>query len=62
MLCLLVLVPLLSGCGSGGLFNMSEDWCRAHVSASEARCGTHQERVASRSTESSADSDMRRQD
>jgi hypothetical protein len=57
---LLVLVPLLSSCGSGGLFNMSEDWCRAHVNASEARCGTRQERVAERNTERSAarDSDI----
>jgi len=56
-----MLVPLLSSCGSGGLFNMSDDWCRAHLNASEARCGTREQRVANRTSESSADSDGNRQ-
>lgn len=58
VLCLLMVVPLLASCGSGGLFNMSEEWCRAHVNASAARCGSRQERVASRSSEGSADGDV----
>ncbi len=32
------LVPLLTCCASSGLYNMSDDWCAAHVNASPARC------------------------
>lgn len=35
---LVVLIPLLASCASSGLYNMSDDWCAAHVGASEARC------------------------
>jgi len=41
-----VLVPLLASCASSGLYNMSDDWCATHLSASEARCPDHQESVA----------------
>jgi hypothetical protein len=61
-LSLLLLLPILASCGSGGLFNMSEDWCQTHVHASEARCGTHQERMATRTGQSSTDSDVRTHD
>jgi hypothetical protein len=57
-----LLVPFLAACGSGGFFNMSEDWCRAHVNASEARCGTHQERVANRTSQSSTDGNIGQHD
>ena len=33
-----VLVPLLASCASSGLYNMSDEWCGAHLNASAARC------------------------
>jgi hypothetical protein len=32
------LVFLLASCASSGLYNMSDDWCAAHLNASAARC------------------------
>jgi len=37
-----VLVPLAS-CASSGLYNMSDDWCTAHLDASAARCPNNEE-------------------
>jgi hypothetical protein len=39
------LVSLLASCASSGLYNMSDDWCAAHLDASAARCPSHQKRV-----------------
>lgn len=33
-----MLVPLLASCASSGLYNMSDEWCGAHLNASAARC------------------------
>ena len=41
-----VLVPLLAACASSGLYNMSDEWCATHLSASAARCPKDQERLA----------------
>ncbi|HEY6926308.1 MAG TPA: hypothetical protein VI653_22680 [Steroidobacteraceae bacterium] len=45
---IVVLFPLLASCASWGLYNMSDDWCSAHVDASAARCpqNDEQRRVA----------------
>jgi hypothetical protein len=45
-----VIVPLLASCASAGLYNMSDDWCAAHLNASAARCPQHDEerRVAAK--------------
>ena len=43
---IVALVPLLASCASSGLYNMSDEWCVAHLSASAARCPTDHERVA----------------
>jgi hypothetical protein len=43
---LLALMPLLASCASTGLYNMSDDWCSAHLDASAARCPREQKRVA----------------
>ncbi|HYM27286.1 MAG TPA: hypothetical protein VET66_04005 [Steroidobacteraceae bacterium] len=40
------LVPLLASCASSGLYNMSDEWCAAHVSASASRCPLDRQRVA----------------
>jgi hypothetical protein len=48
---LVALVPLLASCASSGLYNMSDDWCAAHVSASEARCPKDRSRVANNERE-----------
>jgi hypothetical protein len=52
VLTLAVLVPLLASCTSMGLYNMSDDWCAAHVNASAARCPQNeaQRRVAANET------------
>ena len=36
-----VMFPLLASCASSGLYNMSDDWCAAHVAATPARCPEH---------------------
>jgi hypothetical protein len=41
---IVVLVILLASCASSGLYNMSDDWCAAHSTASAARCPNGQER------------------
>ena len=35
---LAALIPLLASCASSGLYNMSDEWCAAHLGASAARC------------------------
>jgi len=57
-----VLVPLLASCASSGLYNMSDDWCATHLSASEARCPDHQESVAVNNRERVAHNEIRRND
>jgi hypothetical protein len=43
---IVVLAPLLASCASSGLYNMSDEWCSAHMNASEARCPKDLKRVA----------------
>ena len=49
-------VSLLASCASTGLYNMSDDWCTAHVNASAARCPQNEERrrVAANDTKHAA--------
>jgi hypothetical protein len=44
---------LLAGCASSGLYNMSDEWCAAHLDASAARCPENEEarRVAANDRE-----------
>ena len=49
------LVFLLASCASSGLYNMSDEWCVAHLNASAARCLPDQERVADKERERVAD-------
>lgn len=35
---IVVASSLLAGCASSGLYNMSDEWCSAHLDASAARC------------------------
>ena len=44
VLTITALVSLLASCASTGLYNMSDDWCGAHVNASTARCPQNEER------------------
>jgi hypothetical protein len=61
-LSIVALVPLLASCTSAGLFNMSDDWCAAHMGASESRCPKQQERVADTNRERVTDSEVRQND
>jgi hypothetical protein len=49
---------LLAGCASSGLYNMSDEWCSAHLDASAARCPENEEarRVAANDREHVAES------
>ena len=53
---IMVLVPLLASCASSGLYNMSDEWCTAHMNASAARCPQNEEqrRVAANDTKHAA--------
>ena len=44
---------LLAGCASSGIYNMSDEWCAAHLDASAARCPENEEarRVAANDRE-----------
>ena len=44
---------LLAACASSGLYNMSDEWCAAHLNASAARCPQNEEarRVAANERE-----------
>ena len=55
-----VLVPLLASCASSGLYNMSDEWCAAHLDASIARCSRKDEerRVAANDREHVTDSEV----
>jgi hypothetical protein len=35
---IVVVLALVTGCASGGLLTMNDDWCAAHPDASSARC------------------------
>ena len=50
---------LLAGCASSGLYNMSDEWCSAHLDASAARCPENEEarRVAANDREHVAQSE-----
>jgi len=54
-----LLVPLMASCASSGLYNMSDDWCAAHLNASAARCPQHDEqRVAAKDGVHVADTEV----
>ena len=59
---IVALVPLLASCASSGLYNMSDEWCAAHVSASASRCPLERQRVADNERERVADNVVRRID
>lgn len=42
---IVAMMPLLASCASSGLYNMSDDWCDAHLTASQAHCPEHQQPV-----------------
>jgi hypothetical protein len=48
---IVALVLLLASCASSGLYNMSDNWCAAHLNASAARCLPDQQRVADKDRE-----------
>jgi hypothetical protein len=62
---------LAGGCASTGLYNMSDEWCMAHIDASAARCPENEQarrvaanereqarRVAANEKEQAADSEV----
>jgi len=55
-----LLVPLLASCASAGLYNMSDDWCAAHLNASAARCPQNNDdrRVAAKDGAHVADTEV----
>ena len=57
-----VVSSLLAGCASSGLYNMSDEWCAAHVTASEARCPKDLKRVAHNDGQPPVSSESRRDD
>jgi hypothetical protein len=59
---LVALVPLLASCASSGLYNMSDEWCAAHVSASASRCPLDRQREAEKGGERVADNMVGRND
>ena len=59
---IVALVPLLASCASSGLYNMSDDWCAAHVSASASRCPLDRQRVADNERERVASNAVGRND
>jgi len=48
---IVALVLLLASCASSGLYNMSDNWCAAHLNASAARCLPDKQRVADKELE-----------
>jgi len=52
---IVALVPLLASCASSGLYNMSDEWCAAHMSATASRCPLDRQRVAENQGERVAD-------
>jgi hypothetical protein len=48
---IVALVLLLASCASSGLYNMSDNWCAAHLNASAARCLPDQQRIADKELE-----------
>ena len=43
---IVLLVAMLASCASSGFYDMSDEWCAAHVGASTARCPGNPQRVA----------------
>lgn len=52
-----VVSSLLTACASTGLYNMSDEWCTAHLDASAARCPQNEvaRRVAANERQQVAD-------
>ena len=48
---IVALVLLLASCASSGLYNMSDNWCAAHLNAGAARCLPDKQRVADKELE-----------
>lgn len=59
---IVALVLLLASCASSGLYNMSDNWCAAHLNASAARCLPDQQRVADKERERVANNVAQRND
>jgi len=59
---IVALGPLLASCASSGLYNMSDDWCAAHVNASTSRCPLDRPRVADNQRQRAADNGPRGSD
>jgi hypothetical protein len=48
---IVLLVALLAACASSGFYDMSDEWCAGHVSASAARCPGNPQQVAANESE-----------
>jgi len=59
---IVALVPLLASCASSGLYDMSDNWCAAHLNASPSRCPSDRQRVADSDHERVADNTARAND
>jgi len=46
----IMVVPMLTSCASSGFYNMSDEWCARHLSASPSRCPKNQDRVVANDT------------
>lgn len=60
---IVVLLALLAACASTGLYNMSDDWCTRHATASAARCPNNQEalRAAGQNAADQNDADQNKE-
>ncbi len=43
---IVALILLLESCASSGLYNMSDNWCAAHLNTGPGQCPPDQQRVA----------------
>jgi hypothetical protein len=59
---IVALVLLLASCASSGLYDMSDNWCAAHLNASAARCVQDQQRLADKEGERVANNVAQRND
>jgi hypothetical protein len=59
---IVLLVSLLAACASSGFYDMSDEWCAAHVSASAARCPGNPQQVADNQSERVANNAARGND
>jgi hypothetical protein len=59
---IVLLVAMLASCASSGFYDMSDEWCAAHESASAARCPGNPQRVAENDSERVANNAARGDD